>query len=203
MNQQHNYKHQFAALIHLKETVDQFSPENTLSFAEFLVDNGKHKIILSGIFHQLYQEGKQNDDAFYARVLNKAKELISSNPKSTSKPTNSTDATLIHKLPDGILCVIASCLSSADILTKWIHVNRAFAKIGYKPETHQQWNMNIYCHENSIEKYPPKFSLDSIVSLAKHTNYKIYQRKKHRLIDPSKMKALKSISLDGVYIFLA
>ena len=137
---------------------------------------------MSGIFNRLYQDGKKNDNAFYEIILNKAKELVSSNVTPANPPQDTNHSQLINNIPDGILCIIASCLSSIDILSKWICVNRRFAKIGYEPATHKGCDLT-FCDYSQIAKYPPKFSLDSIVSLAKYCDYRICDSKKYRLFD--------------------
>ena len=158
----------FASLIELTSTWESLPNEEFAAIVKRLLEidttESYKKAIISGIFQQLYDEGDTNDDMFYADLLVFSRELEANGSTIKKKLAEENH---FERLPDSLLCNIASYLSTRDIFSKWNHVNRKFIQIGLKPQcfTHFEWNEEEMCDPKNAVKFKLDVTLSKLESL--------------------------------------
>ena len=188
--------HEMVLLSQIRQCFEKFTAANVTSFVEYLLDNGKRSTIFAAIYVQLYKEGDSNSAQFLESLLFESNKLIhDQSPKSTLNSQQHIPNGQFNCLPKSLMCKIGSYISSKEILTKWIVINRKFLEISYKAETHTSWDFG---HVHTIRQ-PPKFSLCKLVSKVKMIAYNPFFAQLFKLPDA---QSAESIELGMFYMWL-
>lgn len=158
--------HPLVLLSQIRKKLDSLTNEELTTFTTFFIENNLQSIIKCGIIRQLYHGATSSE------VLTDISLQIDSISSKSIKNDESKSQVLksgqyLCDMPDTLLCSIGSYLTSCEILTSWIHVNRRFLHTGMKPETFHTWEFDANCLDN-IDNYPPKFTLDTCLTRLKH-----------------------------------
>ena len=130
-------QHKFKSLIELVVTWESLSNDDFVELVKHFLEIDSlglyKKAIISAIFEQLYDDGDSNDYLFFADLLTFSQGLqqLESNFTHEKECVGSK----FEKLPETLLCQIASYLPAKNIFSKWNRVNRKFVQIGLKPES--------------------------------------------------------------------
>ena len=160
-------QHKFACLIELRSIWESLCTDSFVHVVKHLLEIdaiGSYKnVIISGIFQQIYDEGDSNDDLFFAHLLSVSqnKQELQSKPAMNEMKLNENDK--FEKLPDGLLCNIASYFPAKDIFSRWNHVNRKFLQIGLKPQSIKHFEF-MFVDSDEIPKYRPNFKFNLALS---------------------------------------
>ena len=162
------HQHKLVSLVQLRSIWDSLCVDDLINVIKHLfeLDHGSvyKKSIISRIFQQLYNEGESNDDVFFSDLLAFSLKLQQSEPKSKSKTNieHQSSQSQFSKLPDGVLCNIATYLPARIVLTKWNLINRKFVQIGLNPASikhftfdkrHSWWKNTFHQISNSMSHF--------------------------------------------------
>ena len=88
----------FVELIDLRESVNCLSETDLLGWLSSLVSSGQKQIIISGIFRELYHQGRNIDANTFDQMVTTANDLVTQSSTRTIDTHLYTNTTLMKKM---------------------------------------------------------------------------------------------------------
>ena len=199
--------HKFLQLLTLRANLSSLSDEKLLEWLKyFLSEQTGKSTIISGLFRELYNQGENNDNLFWNRLVVKSNELIDNKTSNNNENNNEllyddndNNIDYISNIPDSLLSNIGLYLNTQELFTKFNHISHKFIQIGLKSDTIKHFDTKNMDEDNIIDN-PPKFKIDSILKNLKSIKIDDYMDVSS-IIDISNLKWPQTIEI-GMYLFI-
>ena len=171
----------FVELIDLRESISSLSESDLLEWLSCLVSSGQKQVIVSGVFRELYHQGRNIDVNTFDQMVTAANDLVTQSSTITTMDTlphvNTTrdeinqSVHLMNHIPDTILSHIATYLQTRELSSIWNNICKRSLRLGMKPESIQHWDMQQISPKF---KEFAKFDIFPLLSNLKNITYDRY-----------------------------
>ena len=164
------------ALIDFHDTITSLSDVDFLQWIQQLVLFNHKKIIISGIFRELYHQGRNINMVTLNYMVDTANNIKAQTTGAVAniKPYQPRPhLNLMDHIPDTILSDIATYLQTQELFSNWNNICKKSLRIGMKPESIQHWNIARSLNSKNSQSLA-KFEIYPLLSQVKNIKFHEY-----------------------------